>query len=103
MVVNESTILGPDGVTVVARIVDNGDGTGVRYDYAADGSVTGTQALTDLPVFTWTALDATGALATLLVVQGVLPLQDAANAVHEEPEHLQAEALAWEAASTPPV
>lgn len=40
-------------------------------------------------------LDATGALATLLVVEGVLPLQDAANAIHEEPEHLEHEAQAW--------
>ena len=40
-------------------------------------------------------LDATGALATLLVVTGTLSLQDAANAIHEEPEHLEHEALAW--------
>lgn len=40
-------------------------------------------------------LDNTGALATLLVVQGVLALQDAANAIHEEPAHLIAEAEAW--------
>ena len=40
-------------------------------------------------------LDATGALATLLVVEGVVSLQDAANAVHEEPAHLEHEAQAW--------
>ena len=40
-------------------------------------------------------LDATGALATLLVVAGALSLQDAANAIHEEPQHLEHEALAW--------
>ena len=40
-------------------------------------------------------LDPTGALATLLVVEGVLPLSDAANAIHEEPAHLEHEALAW--------
>jgi len=40
-------------------------------------------------------LDTTGALATLLVVEGVLPLQDAANAIREEPAHLEHEALAW--------
>ena len=40
-------------------------------------------------------LDAAGALATLLVVEGVLPLADAANAVNEEPDHLIAEAEAW--------
>lgn len=40
-------------------------------------------------------LDATGALATLLVVDGVVTLQDAANAIGEEPEHLVHEAEAW--------
>lgn len=40
-------------------------------------------------------LDTTGALATLLVVEGVLPLADAANAIGEEPGHLEHEALAW--------
>lgn len=40
-------------------------------------------------------LDATGALATLLVVLNVVPLVDAANAIHEEPAHLVAEAEAW--------
>jgi len=40
-------------------------------------------------------LDATGALATLLVVEGVLPINDAANAIHEEPAHLEHEAQAW--------
>lgn len=40
-------------------------------------------------------LDSTGALATLLVVVGTLNLEDAANAIHEEPAHLEHEALAW--------
>ena len=40
-------------------------------------------------------LDPTGALATLLVVSGILALQDAANAINEEPQHLVAEAEAW--------
>ena len=40
-------------------------------------------------------LDPTGALATLLVVEGVVSLQDAANALHEEPAHLEPEAQAW--------
>ena len=40
-------------------------------------------------------LDEAGALATLLVVTGVLELADAANAIHEEPAHLVAEAEAW--------
>jgi hypothetical protein len=75
--------------------VDNGDGTGTRTDYAADGSVTSTETVTGLPVFVYPPLDPTGALATLLVVTGALELADAANAIHEEPAHLVAEAEAW--------
>lgn len=45
-------------------------------------------------------LDAVGVLATLLVIEGVLTLQDASNALHEEPGHIEHEALAWQAAST---
>ena len=44
-------------------------------------------------------LDATGALATLLAVLEVVPVQDAANAVSQTPEALIAEAEAWAAAS----
>lgn len=40
-------------------------------------------------------LGATGVLATLLVVTGTLELVDAANAIHEDPAHLVAEAEAW--------
>lgn len=40
-------------------------------------------------------LDAAGALATLLVVLNVIPIDDAANVIHEEPDHLIAEAQAW--------
>lgn len=53
------------------------------------------ESFDDGTVFAYGPLDATGALATLLVVEGVLPLQDAANAVAEEPAHLVAEAEAW--------
>jgi hypothetical protein len=92
---NESTILGPDGVTVVARIVDNGDGTGVIYNYDANGNIASQENLTDLPIFTYPPLDAAGALATLLVVEGVVTLTDASNAIHEGEQHLIAEAEAW--------
>lgn len=40
-------------------------------------------------------LDNAGALATLLVVEGVLPIEDAANSQHTTPGHLVAEAEAW--------
>lgn len=46
-------------------------------------------------------LDPWGTLATLLVVEGVLPLQDAANAVYQTPEALILEAEAWAAAEEP--
>jgi hypothetical protein len=44
-------------------------------------------------------LDATGALATLLAVLEVVPVQDAANAVALTADDLIAEAEAWAAAS----
>jgi hypothetical protein len=40
-------------------------------------------------------LDATGALATLLVVDGVLALADAALALHQPEQALIDEAVAW--------
>lgn len=43
-------------------------------------------------------LDAVGALATLLVVEGVLPIDDAANAVGATPQQLIDEAEGWAAA-----
>ena len=43
-------------------------------------------------------LDSAGALATLLAVNEILPLVDAANAVGLNPEDLIAEAEAWSAA-----
>lgn len=77
------------------ELVDNGDGTGTLTLYAADGTVTSTQALTDLSPKVYGSLDTTGALATLLVVEGVLPLSDASLAVGEEEAHLVHEAEAW--------
>lgn len=76
--------------------VNNGDGTFTVTSYAADGTVLSTETLTGLPIEPlYPPLDATGALATLLVVEGVLPLADAANAIHEEEAHLVHEAEAW--------
>ena len=40
-------------------------------------------------------LDSTGALATLLVVVGVISLEDAAHAAGASEEHLIHEATAW--------
>lgn len=75
--------------------VNNGDGTFTVTRYAADGTVISTDTLTVPVEPAFPPLDPTGALATLLVVEGVLPLGDAANAIHEEPAHLEHEALAW--------
>lgn len=91
MIFHDTTFNG----VLVERVVDNGDGTGVRHTYE-DGVEVATENLVGLPVNPlWPSLDSTGALATLLVVEGVLPLADAANAIHEEPEHLVHEAEAW--------
>lgn len=49
----------------------------------------------DLPDPPRRPLDDAGALATLLVVTGVLTLQDGANSVRKKPDDLVAEAQAW--------
>jgi len=76
-------------------LVDHGDGTGTLAYYAPDGTVTSAETVTGLEVFAYGPLDAAGALATLLVVLDLVPISDAANAIHEEPAHLVAEAEAW--------
>lgn len=35
---------------LIERVVDNGDGTGTRTTYDADGNVTATEQLTGLPI-----------------------------------------------------
>ena len=44
-------------------------------------------------------LDAAGVAVTLLVVKGLLSLQEGANTLHLSPEHLINEAQAWAVAS----
>ena len=39
----------PNG-NIIEQVVDNGDGTGTRTLYGPDGQVTGTEALTGLPI-----------------------------------------------------
>ena len=92
------TEYGPDGTTLVCTLVDHGDGTGTLTNYAPDGSVMSTETVAVDIEAPYPPLDSTGALATLLVVEGVLPLTDAANAIHEEPAHLVHEAEAWSVA-----
>jgi|688.fasta_scaffold2460145_1 hypothetical protein len=80
---------------LVNETIDYGDGTGVYKVYNPDGSVASEQQLTDLPLAIFDALNDVGVVTTLLVVEGVISLQDASNALHEEPAHLEHEALAW--------
>ena len=84
-----------NGSTLKSKLEDNGDGTGSLTCYDSSGVSISSEELFDLPIQTYPPLDSTGALATLLVVEGLLPIGDAANAIHEEPEHLQHEAEAW--------
>ena len=43
------TIFGDNG-NIVEQVVDNGDGTGTRTVFDADGNVTATEQLTGLPI-----------------------------------------------------
>jgi hypothetical protein len=56
---------------------------------------TGKQYEVEQPDPPLSPLDAVGALATLLAVEEVLSVEDAANAVGLTPEDLVNEALAW--------
>lgn len=80
---------------LVQRFIDNRDGTGSEINYDEDENITSEVALSNLPIPSYPPLDEIGALATLLVVLDIIPIQDAANVIHEEPEHLIAEAQAW--------
>jgi len=88
------TVMSPDGAAVVEQTIDHGDGTGTHTVYAPDGAVVSVETIS-VEVEQFAPLNATGALATLLVVTGALVLADAANAIGEEPAHLVAEAEAW--------
>ena len=66
-------------------------------NYYTDPS--GNQFEWEIPDPPQTPLDTVGALATLLAVLEVVPVNDAANAVNLTVEQLQAEAEAWYVAS----
>lgn len=80
----------PDGLTAKAL-------TDAEAVDLAEGATWDSATLSVIPLVRppYPPLDATGALATLLVVDGVVALQDAANAIGEEPAHLVHEAQAW--------
>lgn len=91
---------GPDGVTLLRRVEDYGDGTGQITLYNPDGTVASTEALTGLTLLpAFPPLDDTGALATLLAVIGTITVQEAANIEHVPVEHIEHEARSWAVAS----
>ena len=87
MILNEITTL--DGV-LLEQTVQNSDGSVIVINYD-----NGVEVSRETIIAPYPSLDHTGALATLLVVLELVPLQDASNAIGEEPEHLIAEATAW--------
>lgn len=85
-----------NGVCVRAEIIDTDAGTYTVEEHGV--IVEGPRPLTDAERVRWAPfppLDATGALATLLVVEGVLPIDDAAHSVGTVAEHLVHEAQSW--------
>jgi hypothetical protein len=78
----------PDGLT--ARPLTDAEVTAMQAGSVWDGE-------TFPPVYVppFPPLDPAGALATLLVVEGVLPLEDAAHSVGTTGDHLVHEATAW--------
>jgi hypothetical protein len=87
-----------DGVCIEADVFDFNTRTYAREEM---GVVVVTRPMTDEEVrrFGPQPLDAVGSLATLLAVESVLTVEDAANAVGLTPTDLVNEAEAWAAAS----
>jgi hypothetical protein len=79
---------------LISEVIDNGDGTGTVTFFNADGTVLSTETLTDLVLHNL-PLDPVGALATLLVVEGVTDLTSAADVVRLPEQALIDEAVAW--------
>ena len=84
-----------NGVCLEATVFDVATRTVTREE---NGVVVSTRQMTDDEWNTYSPfppLDAVGALATLLVVDSVISLEDASNATGVTQEHLVAEAEAW--------
>jgi len=83
-----------DGICIEAEIIDLDAGTFQREEM---GVIVESRPLTNEERIKYgpQPLDATGALATLLAVEQVLTVEDAANAVGLTPQDLVNEALAW--------
>jgi hypothetical protein len=88
-----------NGICIAAEIIDLDTKTYSREEMGV--VVEGPRPLTAEEWLTYgpQPLDPLGSLTTLLVVEGVLPIDDAANAIHSTPEALIAEAEGWAAAS----
>lgn len=86
-----------DGICIYADCFDL---TARVYQREEMGVVVATRPMTTDEWLTYgpQPLDPTGALATLLVVEGVLPIADAANAIGATPQQLIDEAEGWAAA-----
>lgn len=80
---------------LISTVVDNGDGTGVVTFFNPDGTVLSSETMTDLAPRQGVPLDPIGALATLLVVEGVTDLTSAAAVVRLPEQALIDEATAW--------
>lgn len=96
-VMNRVEVISPDGVCLWADCYDLDTKTYLREEM---GVVVATRPMTTEE---WLRegpqpLGPIGALATLLVVEGVLPIADAANAVGATPQQLIDEAQGWAAA-----
>lgn len=86
---NNTTTYGPDGVTLLSTTVDNGDGTGTRTVFDADGNVTSVEQLTGLPIPVEPEPTAEERLATLIAAlmdaQSLEEIRDAAAAAGGTP------------------
>jgi hypothetical protein len=83
-----------NGICIEAEIIDLDAGT---FQHEVDGVIVESRPLTldEIRQYGPQPLDATGSLATLLAVESVLTVDDAANAVGLTPQDLINEAEAW--------
>lgn len=79
------TVYGPDGITLLEELVDNGDGTGVHTTYSTDGTIESQQTVTDLPIDAPPAPDPLHQLAQAIVDATSLDdIKAAAQAILED-------------------
>lgn len=85
-----------DGTTL-SRVVDVDDNDIVVVtEYNPDGTVLSSTPLIGVePPPPFPSLDESGALATLLAVNGTITVEEAANVEHVSVAHIEHEALAW--------